>query len=114
MNLSFSGIRRRLTQLASIGVLLSAIPLAHAGDADAGGKKAYSCLGCHGVLHYVNTYPTYHVPRIGGQHKEYLIAALKAYRSKTRNHPTMQANAGLLSDEDIEDIAEFFASQGAE
>ncbi|MCL4150735.1 UNVERIFIED_CONTAM: hypothetical protein GTU68_010584 [Idotea baltica] len=83
-----------------------------AGDADEGEKKAYTCLGCHGVLHYVNTYPTYHVPRLGGQHKEYLIAALKAYRAKTRAHTTMQANAALLSDEDIEDIAEYFASQG--
>jgi len=95
-------------------VLSFAAPVAFAGDADAGAKKAYSCMGCHGVLHYVNTYPTYHVPRLGGQHKEYLIAALKAYRSKTRAHGTMQANAGLLSDEDIEDIAEYFSSQGAE
>jgi len=72
-----------------------------AGDAAAGEKKAYTCLGCHGVLHYVNTYPTYHVPKLGGQHKDYLIDALKAYRAKTRSHVTMQANANLLSDEDM-------------
>jgi len=89
------------------------IPLAQAGDPVAGEKKSYTCLGCHGVLHYVNTYPTYHVPRLGGQHEEYLIAALKAYRSKTRSHGTMQANASLLSDEDIADIAAYFATRGS-
>jgi len=82
------------------------------GDVAAGGEKAHTCLGCHGVKHYVNTYPTYHVPRIAGQHQAYLIAALQAYRSKTRPHPTMQANANLLTDQDIEDIAAWFAAQG--
>lgn len=81
-----------------------------AGDAEAGQQKAETCLGCHGVADYVNVYPTYHVPKIGGQHEEYLIAALKAYRGKTRPHGTMQANAGSLSDEDIADIAAYFAS----
>lgn len=83
------------------------------GDVAAGADKAYTCLGCHGVKHYVNTYPSYHVPRIAGQHQEYLIAALQSYRDKTRSHPTMQANANLLSDQDIQDIAAWFASLGA-
>ena len=83
-----------------------------AGDAAAGEKKAYTCLGCHGVEHYVNTYPTYKVPRVAGQHEAYLVAALQAYRAKTRSHETMQANAGNLSDQDIADIAAYFASKG--
>ena len=94
-------------------VTLSLIGSAQAaGDAVSGGAKAYTCLGCHGVKHYVNVYPTYHVPRIAGQHQEYLISALKAYRSKQRSHETMQANAALLSDQDIEDIAAYFSAQG--
>lgn len=113
MNLTITGVQRRLTAvILAIGLLFVTATNVLAGDADAGEKKAYTCLGCHGVLHYVNTYPTYHVPRLGGQHKEYLIEALKAYRAKTRSHGTMQANAALLSDADIEDIAEYFASQG--
>jgi len=113
MNLSITGFKRRLTTAAlAVGILLGTTTNVLAGDAAAGEKKAYTCLGCHGVLHYVNTYPTYHVPKLGGQHKEFLIAALKAYRAKTRSHTTMQANAALLTDEDIEDIAEYFASQG--
>jgi len=107
MNVSLTGM------LLAAGLFFGVTSTAVAGDAAAGEKKAYTCLGCHGVLHYVNTYPTYHVPRLGGQHKPYLIAALKAYRAKTRSHETMQANANLLTDEDIEDIAEYFASQGA-
>lgn len=117
MNFSFDGDARALRLLTPVvlamGLALGMVTSATAGDAAAGEKKAYTCLGCHGVLHYVNTYPTYHVPRLGGQHKDYLVAALKAYRSKTRTHTTMQANANLLTDEDIDDIAEYFASQGA-
>ncbi len=117
MNLTITGAQRRLTSTAlalgiMVGIMISTSSSALAGDAAAGEKKAYTCLGCHGVLHYVNTYPTYHVPKLGGQHKEYLVEALKAYRAKTRTHGTMQANAALLSDEDIDDIAEYFASQG--
>jgi len=118
MNLTITGIPRRLTTTAlavsvlSVGILMGTATQALAGDAAAGEKKAYTCMGCHGVLHYVNTYPTYHVPKLGGQHKKYLMDALKAYRAKTRSHETMQANAALLSDEDIEDIAEYFSSQG--
>jgi len=52
------------------------------------------------------------VPRIAGQNAEYLIAALKAYRSKERSHQTMQSNANLLTDQDIEDISAWFAAQG--
>lgn len=83
-----------------------------AGDAEAGAAKAWTCLGCHGVDHYVNVYPSYHVPRIAGQNEEYLIAALQAYRGKLRAHPTMQANASLLSDQDIQDIAAWLSQQG--
>lgn len=98
---------------ASIG-LLACVSVAQAeGDPAAGAEKAHTCLGCHGVKHYINTYPSYHVPRIAGQHHAYLVAALQAYRDKTRSHPTMQANANLLTDQDIQDIAAWFASKGA-
>jgi cytochrome c553 len=104
--------RAMLITLAASAALPGAVAMA-VGDATAGAEKAYTCLGCHGVDHYVNTYPTYHVPRIAGQHPEYLISALQAYRAKTRSHPTMQANANLLTDQDIEDIAAWLSTQGA-
>ncbi len=80
-----------------------------AGDPEAGYYKAQTCLGCHASPGYSNVYPTYKVPKLGGQHAEYLESALRAYAAGQRDHPTMLANAASLSDEDIADIAAYFA-----
>jgi cytochrome c553 len=77
------------------------------GDAIAGKKKFYTCEGCHNVAGYTNTYPTYNVPRIGGQHADYVVSALKAYRDDERKHGSMKGNANNLSDQDMADIAVF-------
>ncbi len=82
------------------------------GDAEAGELKAYTCTGCHGIPGYNNVYPTYKVPKIGGQNYEYLVIALHAYKSGERNHPTMELQASSLSDQDIKDISAYFASLG--
>jgi cytochrome c553 len=81
-----------------------------AGNIEQGKIKSYTCTGCHGIKYYMNAYPSYHVPRLGGQNEAYLISALKSYRSEERSHTTMQAQAGSLSNQDIADIAAFFAS----
>ncbi|MEE4216395.1 MAG: cytochrome c [Xanthomonadales bacterium] len=85
-----------------------------AGDIEAGKLKSYTCSGCHGIPGYKNVYPTYHVPKIGGQNVAYLEAALKAYRDGERQHSTMQLQAESLSDQDIADISAYFSSLGAE
>ena len=85
-----------------------------AGDIETGKAKAYTCTGCHGIPGYSNVYPTYKVPKIGGQNYEYLTLALKAYRDGERDHPTMDLQAQALSDQDIEDVAAYFASLGGE
>ena len=82
-----------------------------AGDYQTGKIKAYTCTGCHGIVKYKNTYPTYHVPRIGGQNAEYLVIALKAFRAGERQHKNMNLQAEALSDQDIEDIAVYLAGQ---
>ena len=69
-----------------------------------------TCLGCHGVVSYNNIYPTYKVPKLGNQHKDYIVSALKAYRSGERLHPTMRAHAVNLSDVEISKIADYFSS----
>ena len=69
-----------------------------------------TCLGCHGIVSYNNIYPTYKVPKLGNQHKDYIVAALKAYRSGERSHTTMKAHAANLSDLDIDKIADYFSS----
>lgn len=81
-----------------------------AGSAENGRLLTYTCQGCHGVANYVNAYPTYRVPKIGGQSQEYLVNALTEYKRGTRRHPTMQAQASSFSDQDIADIAAFLSS----
>lgn len=82
-------------------------------DPVAGAQKAETCLGCHGIANYDNTYPTYNVPKLGGQHAQYLTDALKSYQSGARTHDTMHAQAASLSEQDIADIATYFSSLGA-
>jgi cytochrome c553 len=93
-------------------VLFSAAPVYAAGNIEAGQVKAYTCTGCHGIPGYNNVYPTYKVPKIGGQNYQYLVSALKAYRDGERDHPTMELQAESLSEGDIEDVSAYFASLG--
>jgi cytochrome c553 len=82
-----------------------------AGDAARGKVLSYTCLGCHGIDGYKNAYPMYSVPKLEGQHPEYLAAALQGYRDGDRAHLTMHSQASTLSDKDILDIATFFAGK---
>jgi cytochrome c553 len=63
---------------------------------------------------YKNTYPTYNVPRIGGQNAEYVVISLKAFRSGERTHKNMNLQAEALSDQDMEDIAVYLQGQRAQ
>ena len=80
------------------------------GNVERGATLGYTCLGCHGVIGYRNAYPSYRVPKLGGQKATYLIIALQGYRDGTREHPTMTAQASSLSNQDIEDTATYLAS----
>ena len=80
------------------------------GDATRGKGLAYTCRGCHGLTGYKNAYPSYHVPKLGGQSETYLNNALKDYRGGKRKHPTMQAQAESFSEQDIADIAAYLSS----
>ena len=87
--------------------------LAAAGDARRGALLADTCMGCHGIAGYRNAYPSYRVPKLGGQHPDSIVIALQGYKNQTRPHKTMHAQAVTLSDQDMRDIAAFFASEGA-
>lgn len=80
-----------------------------AGNAERGAKLAYTCLGCHGIPNYKNAYPSYRVPKLRGQHADYLVIALQAYQSGERSHATMHANASSWNDAQLADIAAFLA-----
>jgi cytochrome c553 len=86
------------------------VPISLAGDAARGEVLAETCSGCHGVPAAHNAYPAYHVPKLGGQNADYIEVALQGYRRGTRSHGTMQAQASSLTDQDIADVAAYFAS----
>jgi len=88
---------------------LTGVQGAAAADAANGKQLAQTCLGCHGAPGLRNPGPVYTIPMIGGQHAEYIVSALKAYKDKSRSHKTMQAQASNLSDADMADIGAFFA-----
>ncbi len=94
--------------------LLIAQPALANGDVEAGKELGYTCLGCHGIDGYRNAYPSYRVPKLGGQKAAYLVVALEGYRNGTRNHPTMIAQAQSLTDQQIDDVAAYLASLGGE
>ncbi len=104
--------KRILSGLLAGGLAALSMAAVAEGDATAGRKTAETCLGCHAVDGYFNVYPTYQVPKVGGQSAAYIESALKAYRDGSRKHDTMNANAANLSDQDIANIAAYFASQG--
>lgn len=85
-------------------------PLSIKGDPQRGEMLTYNCLGCHGVYGARNAYPSFRIPKLGGQNAGYIEVALQGYRRGTRKHPTMDAQASLLSDQDIADVAAFFSS----
>ncbi len=99
---------------ACVASMVSTVAFAQAslaGDAHRGKELSYTCLGCHGIEGYRNAYPDYSVPKLEGQHPEYLSAALHGYREGDRSHLTMHSQASELSDQDIADIAVFFAGK---
>ena len=108
----FKNIRNTIIVSATLLVTapFSGIQAASAADASNGEKLSQTCLGCHGAPGLRNPGPVYAIPMVGGQHAEYIVSALKAYKDKTRSHKTMQAQASNLSDENMADIAAFFAA----
>jgi cytochrome c553 len=98
-----------------LGSLVSAAAFAQqpqsAASPQRGATLASTCLGCHGIEGYRNAYPDYAVPRLSGQHADYLQDALKEYRSDARQYPTMHLQALSLSDQDIADVATYLAGQ---
>ncbi len=83
------------------------------GDATRGAKLNASCIGCHGIPGYQASFPeVYRVPAISGQNDKYIVASLNAYKKGDRKHPTMRAVAMSLSEQDIADLAAYYATHG--
>jgi cytochrome c553 len=115
MKMTVSGVRSGWTVVALACASFANVALAQdqplQGDAKHGKAISYTCLGCHGIEGYKNAYPMYSVPKLEGQRPEYLAAALHEYKSGEREHLTMHSQASTLSDQDIADIAAYFAGK---
>lgn len=82
-----------------------------AGDPIAGQQKNSMCIGCHGIEGWRNAYPqVYSIPKLGGQHADYIVKALKAYKTGARKHETMQAIATSLTEQDMVDLAAYYSN----
>ena len=81
-----------------------------AADAEAGKNKSALCAGCHGAdgNSLNGIWPT-----LAGQHASYLVKQIKDFKSAERADPVMQGMVAALGEEDIQDIAAYFASQKA-
>ncbi|PKF22670.1 c-type cytochrome [Pseudomonas hunanensis] len=93
-------------------ITLLPISVHAAGDAKAGEAKSASCAACHGNdgMAKIGMYPN-----LAGQNEKYLASSLQAYKAKQRSGgqaAIMQGMASNLSDQDIEDLAAYYASLG--
>jgi cytochrome c553 len=119
-----AGVRRIAGQGAAVAAVVAATLSVAApapagaqevkGDPKAAEQKIAMCIGCHAIGGYKASFPSvYQVPMIKGQTAKYIENALIAYRSGDRNHPTMRAIAGSLSDQDIADLAAYYGKSEA-
>ena len=91
-----------LAMMIAPGLLLAA------GNPENGKEKAQVCEACHG-LDGKSVLPAY--PNLAGQHESYLIKALSDYRSGRRSDAIMGSFAANLTNQDIEDLAAWYAQQ---
>lgn len=98
----------KLSLLLSLGLLVATTGMTQAADIAAGKDKSAMCQSCHGADGN-STDPQF--PRLAGQHASYLAKALEDYRSGARKNPIMAGFAGGLTDDEIANLAAYYASQ---
>jgi len=96
------------TLFIGLGLLLTVSGQAVAGDAAAGKQKSLTCSACH-AADGNSLVPTF--PKLAGQNERYLIKQINDIKSGARPVPTMAGQVDNMSDEDIADIAAWYASQ---
>jgi cytochrome c553 len=105
-------MKKPLLAAAGLALLAASTAGSAAGNPEAGREKSAMCAGCHGLPGYRTAYPSvYSVPKIAGQHPEYIVLALEAYKRGERKHPSMAAIAGGLSAQDMADLAAYYGGK---
>jgi cytochrome c553 len=100
----------------TLACLIALAPLSNAaetsslvGDAEAGKQKSIVCSTCHGADGNTSLMPDY--PKLGGQHAKYALSQLQQFKSGVRNNAIMAGQVGALSDQDMADLAAYYATQ---
>lgn len=92
----------------SIAAAMTSTAVQAGGDAAAGQQKSGVCAACHNADgNSVN--PLW--PKLAGQHPSYIVKQLKDFKDGVRQDPVMAPMAMPLSEQDMEDLAAYFASQ---
>ncbi|MBN8280531.1 MAG: cytochrome c, partial [Gammaproteobacteria bacterium] len=94
--------------LALVALVSGALPAAAAGSVEAGQAKAVTCSACHG-LDGNSLNPEW--PTLAGQHETYIVKALQSFKSGARQNVLMSSMALPLTEEDMQDLAAYFAAQ---
>jgi len=94
--------------IAAVAALGLATTVHAAGDAAAGKTKAAVCGACHGAD---GNSPSDGFPKLAGQHASYLLKQLQDYKSGKRTNPIMNGQVAALSDQDMADLAAYYAGQ---
>ncbi|MCV6637651.1 c-type cytochrome [Candidatus Albibeggiatoa sp. nov. NOAA] len=105
----------------TLAILMTLTPMVYAGgapsanadkivgDAEAGKAKSMVCASCHGADGNTALMPEY--PKLGGQHASYIGDQLHQFKSGVRNNAIMLGQVAALSDQDMADLAAYYASQ---
>jgi cytochrome c553 len=96
-----------VTLIALFGFSNMAVAL---GDIEAGRAKSITCSACHGAD---GNSPSNLYPKIAGQHKTYLEKQLTQFKNGERGNPIMAGMVAALSEQDMKDLAAYYASQTA-
>jgi cytochrome c553 len=87
-------------------IIYANLPAGRRGDAQAGKAVAVTCAACHGEAGR-STSPTF--PNLAGQHPDFLVDALKAFKSGTRKNDMMTPMVAALNEADIRNVAAYFS-----
>ena len=98
---------KRLIFIVLLGLIVSTGSAVAGGDIVRGKEKSQTCVACHGED---GMSPNVQFPVIAGQYRDYLYQALKDYKLGNRKNPIMAGIVAALSDEDMQDLAAYYAS----
>jgi cytochrome c553 len=98
----------KMLTIAALAGIVAWAPAQAAGDAEAGKAKAVTCTACHGTDGN-SAAPNF--PKLAGQHASYTAKQLADFKAGGRTDATMNAMAAPLSEQDMADLAAFYATQ---